>query len=482
MRYFLLLILTCFTCCCYAINPFDLKGKYVVFSPTTWGNDLIQYPNVYNKKTIKGKGFRNSNQSSIQPYGKKIFVEDVQVTKEPVLYPFLYFVCKIEDERFTLAYRLNKYDYPSDELRIFVHPSYGQKFVEVSYSDITDVCIEAFTVDYLDSLETILKQTKKYALKQFGGNYEVDMNFYTANVDKKERYVSSLATPLSFVKLDFGHDYTGRNATEPVFNNIRDYPKKSRNLQNTLCAVYTDGQDLFYLHLNAALDNNVLIDEEKYLKICREKYADCELEQLLQSYQGKEIHMKLAKAENAYISGSMLECGGICEGVYYYNEADFFKLEDIVLRPQSNKDSIYLNMYYQLADITGTEENKERTLYIPVSKNWKNELELRTDYLERVRLERLAEEEASLRREKELAQEEAEYRSSLIKKFGRNNAQLIMDGEVRVGFTKAMCEESWGSPIHINRTTTAYGTLEQWVYGIGCYLYFEGNKLTGIQN
>lgn len=43
-------------------------------------------------------------------------------------------------------------------------------------------------------------------------------------------------------------------------------------------------------------------------------------------------------------------------------------------------------------------------------------------------------------------------------------------------------ESSWGRPESINRTTNAFGTREQWVYGGRNYLYFENGRLTSIQN
>jgi hypothetical protein len=47
---------------------------------------------------------------------------------------------------------------------------------------------------------------------------------------------------------------------------------------------------------------------------------------------------------------------------------------------------------------------------------------------------------------------------------------------------KAVVEKtSWGKPVTINRTTTAHGTSEQWVYNSG-YLYFTNGVLTAIQN
>ena len=68
------------------------------------------------------------------------------------------------------------------------------------------------------------------------------------------------------------------------------------------------------------------------------------------------------------------------------------------------------------------------------------------------------------------------------KKNVLKNANLILNGEVRIGFTKAMCKEAWGEPSYINNTISSYGTWEQWVYGLGSYLYFNGNKLVVIQN
>lgn len=40
---------------------------------------------------------------------------------------------------------------------------------------------------------------------------------------------------------------------------------------------------------------------------------------------------------------------------------------------------------------------------------------------------------------------------------------------------------SWGEPIDINKTTTKYGTEEQWVYSDYKYLYFEDGILVSIQ-
>jgi len=51
-----------------------------------------------------------------------------------------------------------------------------------------------------------------------------------------------------------------------------------------------------------------------------------------------------------------------------------------------------------------------------------------------------------------------------------------------IGMSSSTARDStWGSPDHVNTTTTASGTHEQWVYGRNRYLYFDNGVLTSIQ-
>lgn len=62
-------------------------------------------------------------------------------------------------------------------------------------------------------------------------------------------------------------------------------------------------------------------------------------------------------------------------------------------------------------------------------------------------------------------------------------ASLRKKEGVIIGMTQSdVIASSWGQPRSINRTTTAIGTSEQWVYGGGNYLYFQNGRLTSIQN
>lgn len=66
-------------------------------------------------------------------------------------------------------------------------------------------------------------------------------------------------------------------------------------------------------------------------------------------------------------------------------------------------------------------------------------------------------------------------------KYGSNLYQTALDGSVKVGMTKELCEFAWGKPDDVNKTTGG-STREQWVYKSGSYLYFTNGKLTSIQN
>lgn len=66
------------------------------------------------------------------------------------------------------------------------------------------------------------------------------------------------------------------------------------------------------------------------------------------------------------------------------------------------------------------------------------------------------------------------------KKFGNENWQRILDGKVKIGMTKEMCELSWGKPKSINRTIVSGKISEQWVYSEN-YLYFDNGIMTAMQ-
>ncbi len=93
-------------------------------------------------------------------------------------------------------------------------------------------------------------------------------------------------------------------------------------------------------------------------------------------------------------------------------------------------------------------------------------------------------EEARKRAEARLQQEkeQKERKAALYRKYGKATAELILEGKVRIGMTREMCREAWGSPEDINTMSGSWGVHEQWVYGTNSYLYFYTGTLASIHN
>jgi hypothetical protein len=68
-------------------------------------------------------------------------------------------------------------------------------------------------------------------------------------------------------------------------------------------------------------------------------------------------------------------------------------------------------------------------------------------------------------------------------RLARAEKALKRSQGVHIGMSKEdVLASSWGKPQHVNTTTTARGTREQWVYGLRAYLYFDDGVLSAIQN
>lgn len=70
-----------------------------------------------------------------------------------------------------------------------------------------------------------------------------------------------------------------------------------------------------------------------------------------------------------------------------------------------------------------------------------------------------------------------------ISKINSNTSKPEEKIKPKIGMNKLEVQNSsWGSPKKINKTTTAYGVHEQWVYSGYKYLYFDNGILTSIQD
>lgn len=100
-----------------------------------------------------------------------------------------------------------------------------------------------------------------------------------------------------------------------------------------------------------------------------------------------------------------------------------------------------------------------------------------------------APEKARAQAEARAKAEQAAYENSKAGKlctthptWSKDDCEIIANGKVRIGMTQEQVVVAWGRPEDINKTVYSFGVHEQWVYGIGSYLYFEDGILTTIQN
>lgn len=66
-------------------------------------------------------------------------------------------------------------------------------------------------------------------------------------------------------------------------------------------------------------------------------------------------------------------------------------------------------------------------------------------------------------------------------KLSNKQKERLNAGDVWIGLPSFAVKEAKGSPKKINKTETAYGDSEQWIYGSGEYLYFTNGILKTIQ-
>lgn len=196
---------------------------------------------------------------------------------------------------------------------------------------------------------------------------------------------------------------------------------------------------------------NIMLERDLINK-CKQSIDSVFIHNFIKKFSNKEVYLEMG----------------------YGGESGFYQCNKIEITNTSDKIPLY--EYIMLL----TKDNTEKRL--PISEKIAKYIVLADEYREEQRLLKEKEEREEQEQQAIFAQEEAQEKARLIKKYGKRKAQLILDEKVEIGFTKQMCIEAWGEPQDINRTITRNRVHEQWVYGIGCYLYFEGNYLTAIQN
>ncbi|MNW56828.1 hypothetical protein D3C74_345730 [compost metagenome] len=88
----------------------------------------------------------------------------------------------------------------------------------------------------------------------------------------------------------------------------------------------------------------------------------------------------------------------------------------------------------------------------------------------------------SLKNDKLISKDENLGSDSYVK-IGDYDAIPPEKSDPQIGMTEQeVIYSKWGMPKHVNKTTTAYGISEQWVYDNYKYIYFENGIVTTIQD
>jgi hypothetical protein len=103
------------------------------------------------------------------------------------------------------------------------------------------------------------------------------------------------------------------------------------------------------------------------------------------------------------------------------------------------------------------------------------------DQIARDQIQKKHNAEIGAKKKIETEEKSKQNRIAIIEKYGSVNGEAILNHKVKIGWTQAMCLDSWGKPRDKNKTTTANLVNEQWVYSLKKYLYFDNGILTAYQ-
>lgn len=445
----------------FSQNIFELKGKSIIIPPIT-----KPYENcVYTEQVLDKYKFKPKYLYSRNILGEKVDVIDVKHINKGKKKEAILLIIDHKSNKVVLHMPMcgilecPPSGYESNYLYLGFYPKIIEKdkFFTITFStQHQDVVLYHYDANLLDSINQKFKgkyiylKNKSYTNMAVGEKLQTQVKYKFKEIKFSEDYTFS--SPRSGYRYNF--QFKGLSLILESSQGELSIPIKI----DSIIGVKFDYKYRYY-NFNEGMYLSTFEDffetEEEYIEDCKKQYNTYVIKNLKQMFEGKEV----------YVNSN----NNIPKGYYHFKE--------ITLSQSTNKEDIYFKYYALLEDI----ENK-RIYKFPIVENFDEYIVYAEEQrkIEAEEARKQAEEEA--KRKAEIEKEERKYKANLIRKFGEENARLILKGSVKIGFTKEMCIEAWGKPYDINRTVTSYGVYEQWVYDIGCYLYFEGNILTTIQN
>lgn len=500
MKKYLLLLLIVF--CIeqvFAIDPFTLKGKRIIIPPyvcKTWDINTEKevylyrgFDNVYNEKVLRRNRFDEKNKVQIDDvYGKEIFVEDVVFIDKQDQNRAVCLVVLKENERYVLRFPLFEppiirkgeryfFDYDRSaflgdiieeenvEITISFYRWYEKRVTTKLYNPHS-IQLVVYEADRIQQVDSVYKRRNAFIVSESPSKRVSQLMW-------KYEYVFLPWENVDFDYYSFAPENTRFHYDTYVIYDDHLYDNY-RKKQSLILMVFKHNEREYYLDIDSELPP---VFEDEYYDQCRLRYKTAYVDEMKDKFERQRVHITLNS--NTYLPSYFIDSlgrinsGVVKSGCYYFDRVE--------LGYTNSKDSLYYSYHGVIMKIEeGGEYGKE--LFCPINCFKQVNIEWDSIYHERLRLQELEQKKAREDRLLQEQKEEQEHYQMLVRKYGKANAKLIKEGEVRIGFTKEMCIEAWGEPEYINTTTTANGKIEQWVYGWFSYLYFKGNKLITIQD
>ena len=452
-----------------------LKGKTIVIPPI----EKVSLDCFYSPDALIKNKFDKKHRRTLEIFGKNIYVSEVARINQGNDKKDAYIITMNNGEEEFIMYLPLCYN--ANDTSLYTKFGNSRRVARTFRIDKVvnpdDLEILHYDGTLLDSIIDIYQDKMVYPMEDQTAYYCKD-DGKTGGYDSE--YVAKIQEPILFKGFEFMDDPDWRSSQNSfkylyaIFEkNSREYYTKvfpAQRFSFNGCSYETNNC------LNLSRFMSTFLPEDKYLAQSA-SYLDTLVLERIQREIGKEYFLKydsIRTRPNYPIDSLIREIKHV--GNYssdHLYSGGYYRIKDVKLLPCSNHKPLF--HYFVIL-----EDND--SIAFPLNNDFFNiaidgETQHKIDELRRQENEAL-----SAQRQAQLDREDEQYSQQLIRKFGMSNAKLILNGEVRIGFTKAMCIESWGEPYDINRTITRNGTFEQWVYGLGTYLYFEGNTLTGIQD
>ncbi len=461
-------------------NVFDLKGKNIILTPIV--NTL---GSVYCQSVLQKMKFKEAYLYPKDIAGERVSVLDVvRINEDSYKNDAIVIILKYENDTIALHCPLRFKIEQNTIYKYYTNTRKIQSPATTYYSAaFYDIHINYYDADKIDSIIDAYKGKSIYANI---GTYNIRENRFSST---RNEFCITADQPYIFNGFEFKEQVINRDIEQSILcakfidvkGNETLVPVKN-GVENIYCATYKNNVIKDYI-INIdflSLDNfaeNILTEES--LQEESNKNTDMALvDYVVDNYIGQEVYVTSNK--DAYGAGVQMLKSYEYAQISYLNKGNRYHVATGI--KQLRYDPQIAELRYYLITETEASSGKILRYAFPIAEGIDRLIVLASVHKEAEQVKELERQKKEQERLDQIEKEEKEYKAKLIRQYGKANAELILNKQIRLGFTKQMCIESWGNPEDINRTITYYGTHEQWVYGLGTYIYFEGDKLTTIQN